>query len=84
MNGKDIEGEIFFLLSLLVFILVLGWANFNFNPETIEIAIAVPQSNTAEASLALGREMIEGAQFLYRSRESIGKNSGEKTKISRL
>ena len=78
---KRYRGEIFFLLCLLTFILVLGWANFNFNPETIQIAIAIPQSNTDEASLALGREMLEGAQFYIDRANKLGGIEGKKLEL---
>ncbi|MEM9542684.1 MAG: ABC transporter substrate-binding protein, partial [Cyanobacteria bacterium P01_E01_bin.42] len=79
---KKYRGEILFLLSLLTFILVLGWANFNFNQETIKIAIAVPQSNTEEANLALGREMIDGAQFYIDRLNQSGGIDGKKVELA--
>ncbi|MBP0016400.1 MAG: ABC transporter substrate-binding protein [Cyanobacteria bacterium SBLK] len=75
------RGEILFLLSLLTFILVLGWANLNFNRETITIAIAAPQSNTEEANLFLGREMIDGAQFYIDRANKAGGINGKKLKL---
>lgn len=78
---KKYRGEIFFLLSLLTFILVLGWSNFNFNRETIKVAIAAPQSNTAEANIALGREMIDGAQFYIDRVNKSGGINGKKLKL---
>ena len=79
---KKYRGEILFLLSLLTFILVLGWANFNFNQETITIAIAAPQSNTEEANLALGREMIDGAQFYIDRLNQSGGINGKKVELA--
>ncbi|WP_204104864.1 MULTISPECIES: ABC transporter substrate-binding protein, partial [Spirulina sp. CCY15215] len=76
-NWKRYRGELFFLLSLLTFILVLGWVNLNFNPDTIKIAIAVPQSNTEKAFLSLGQEMIDGTQFYI---DKVNKEGGIKGK----
>ena len=78
---KKIRGEIFFLLSLLALILVLGWGRLNIGRDTIKIAIAVPQSNTEEAFLSLGQEMIDGAQFYIDRVNEEGGINGTKLEL---